>query len=67
MLDLSSPQVAAVALPVHTIAPNFAKIAAADPTGVIIDTNDNTPAQLADVITVDLTDSSPCLIFRAHP
>ncbi|MGW2410436.1 hypothetical protein ACWCXK_38930 [Streptomyces sp. NPDC001739] len=30
---------------------NFGKIAAADPTGVIIDTDDNTRAQLADTIT----------------
>ncbi|MFI0712238.1 hypothetical protein ACH4SK_16560 [Streptomyces inhibens] len=46
---------------------NFDKIAAADPTGVIIDTDDNTPAQLADIITAYLTETSPCPSFRTPP
>ncbi|MEU3922540.1 hypothetical protein [Streptomyces sp. NPDC029004] len=43
---------------------SFDKIAAADPTGVIIDTDDHTPAQLADTITTYLAETSPCPSFR---
>ncbi|MFJ8675675.1 hypothetical protein [Streptomyces sp. NPDC093589] len=46
---------------------SFGKIAADDPTGVIIDTDDHTPAQLADIITAYLTEASPCPSFRTPP
>lgn len=38
---------------------NFDKVASDDPTAVIIDTDDRTPGELADLITIRLTETSP--------